>query len=57
MLSDIIEQADRQEQASAERPIIYFVDERPLAIFLRNFFRDGYPKITVDWLPMPRGAK
>jgi hypothetical protein len=57
MLSGIDTQAARQVRATVNRPLIWFVDEKPLVRFLRaRFFEKDY-NILVVYLPMPRDAR
>ena len=54
MLPGIDQQAAKQERASAGRPLIWFVDEKPVADFLRERFQKTHSDILVEYLPMPR---
>jgi hypothetical protein len=45
-------QAESQVHAKGARPLIWFVDEKPLADYLEKEFEWRKLPIDVDWLPM-----
>jgi hypothetical protein len=57
MLPKLDKQVTTQSLARGSRPLIWFVDEKPLADFLGKRFHDEGLPISVYWLPMPRHSK
>lgn len=57
MKRQLISQVDRQERAREGRRLIWFVDEKPLADWLKSYLRDAHPDIDVEWVPMPGDAQ
>jgi hypothetical protein len=49
----LILQAEKQNRARGNRPLIWFVAEKPLADWLERYFEAEKIPIVVDWLPMP----
>jgi hypothetical protein len=60
ILSDMLDQADRQLNARGDRQLIWFFEEKPIADYMRKLFEDSGPKyqgIIVEWLPWPGKPK
>jgi hypothetical protein len=56
-LTKMLDQAESQDRARGDRPLIWFVDEKAVARELRREFDLRELDIFVVWLPMPRDAK